>query len=402
MIEIAVIDARTAAQKFVEYAKGSDKIWVATAWATDGGDFELSEVLLEAFKRHPDDVVVIGKDFNGTDPAFLWKLWPLIRVHDSSDGTFHPKVYVFRSGDSFQAIVGSSNFTPSGFGDNIEVNLLLTGPCSDELFGILTKKVESLHYDGRRMGIGEFEDYEVAYNKMRQRKANSNGHKGGTVPSTRKTSTLLGDGEKLLRSNWDTFASEVKKDGAWKERLEVLVQAKGILERGRFDLDRISTDDINKIIGKAYPYDKTYPNFRYHGTAGSGCFVQCSQLKPSPLRSAVKVFPRSSKVNHKDFLKFVSVTKKLDGIRIGSASRLLAMLRPDTFMSVNRGNRNALARSFGIIPGGLLGEEWYEAYWEMHEMFWTSPWYRSTRPESSVATLWDSRVAMLDAIFNQE
>jgi hypothetical protein len=44
-----------------------------------------------------------------------------------SDQTYHPKLYFFKSKNQTALLIGSSNFTYSGFSENIEANVLIEG-----------------------------------------------------------------------------------------------------------------------------------------------------------------------------------------------------------------------------------------------------------------------------------
>jgi len=81
---------------------------------------------------------------------------------------------------------------------------------------------------------------------------------------------------------------------------------------------------------------------------------------------------------------------------IASASRLLAMKRPDYFVCFDKANRNGLSAHFGTAASAVT----LETYWaNLIEPITLSPWWRSPRPPGSEGKIWDGRAALLDALF---
>lgn len=74
--------------------------------------------------------VTLGTSFSQTHPGsigFLNDLKADVRIFRENKGLFHPKVYIFTKGPKVAAIIGSSNFTYSGFKNNYEINVLFEG-----------------------------------------------------------------------------------------------------------------------------------------------------------------------------------------------------------------------------------------------------------------------------------
>lgn len=91
--------------------------------------------------------------------------------------------------------------------------------------------------------------------------------------------------------------------------------------------------------------------------------------------------------------------KGRDGL--GTATRLLAMKRPDVFLCVDAQNLKKLAEDVGIESPGQLD---YERYWdEVVERLMQSPWWQSPEPSNALErAAWNARASMLDAIFYEE
>lgn len=91
--------------------------------------------------------------------------------------------------------------------------------------------------------------------------------------------------------------------------------------------------------------------------------------------------------------------KKLYGDGIATASRLLAMKRPDYFICLNSQNRNGLRKDFSLSSNIR-----YEEYWNnLITIIIYSVWWSSSCPrDNSEKQIWQFRVAMLDIIYYQQ
>ena len=82
---------------------------------------------------------------------------------------------------------------------------------------------------------------------------------------------------------------------------------------------------------------------------------------------------------------------------LATATRLLAMKRPDYFVCLDNANREKLLGSFGV----KIANQDYEGYWDkVIERIQLSTWWNARRPtEATAGQIWDGRAAMLDAIY---
>jgi len=67
----------------------------------------------------------------------------------------------------------------------------------------------------------------------------------------------------------------------------------------------------------------------------------------------------------------------IEGIGSGIATRLLALARPDRFVSLNGASKEGLARSFGVAPGTLSEPR---SYGRLLNRLYSEAWYRDARP----------------------
>jgi HKD family nuclease len=106
-------------QVFRKWCERAENIRMVTAWATT--DCITCECLEKA--RSKISTMVVGLDFYTTSPSFLESFLSVIRIGKAPHGgTFHPKFYLFEIADRFGCVMGSSNFTRGGFGDNAELH----------------------------------------------------------------------------------------------------------------------------------------------------------------------------------------------------------------------------------------------------------------------------------------
>ncbi|MBZ0207274.1 MAG: phospholipase D family protein [Flavobacteriales bacterium] len=149
--------------------RGCDELWVAVALASDAG-FQLVQRHIDpSAKQH----WVVGVDL-ATSPNVL-------RTFMEEDGnriagrynykqgrTFHPKVYVIRTGEKYVGYVGSGNCTNGGFENNVEIALRTE---ELELCNKLVATIETWHKHGKAVDEEFLEAYEQlvrARNKRRQ------------------------------------------------------------------------------------------------------------------------------------------------------------------------------------------------------------------------------------------
>jgi len=117
-----------------ELVEWSETLDFAYAWVHSAGD------TMEAWCALDDAKIrraVVGVHFGGTEPFALEYFNDAIpgrvRVIEDRGGTFHPKVIVGRCGSKRRAIIGSSNFTPGGFGANTELNVRAARPIEERV-----------------------------------------------------------------------------------------------------------------------------------------------------------------------------------------------------------------------------------------------------------------------------
>jgi HKD family nuclease len=110
------------------------------AWASSST--EIYDLLLE--KRHKIKSGIIGTHFYQTHPTVLEDFIQSesVKFMLQPKGVFHPKLYLFWSGEKWEAIIGSANFTAGALGENTELSTLISGADGDR-FNELQKILHS-------------------------------------------------------------------------------------------------------------------------------------------------------------------------------------------------------------------------------------------------------------------
>jgi len=134
---------------------------------------------------------------------------------------------------------------------------------------------------------------------------------------------------------------------------------------------------------------------------GMGDFANRITEQDAFLTRAVDCIPRYGDVSKaqfedfcRNFLQAFTNSSRIGGVP--TATRLLAMKRPDTFVCISKPNLAELSDGLAF-PKTTLD---LENYWDrVIEPIRISPWYNAPRPTGQYAELWDGRAAMLDAIY---
>ena len=155
-------------------------------------------------------------------------------------------------------------------------------------------------------------------------------------------------------------------------------------------------------LGIAGLESKFLPNPKWFGSmTGAGTFYKLVNNREPAFSIALDAIPRTGAVTKVDYNRYIAEYLKAypngrDGL--GTATRLLSMKRPDTFLCVDAANLKALSKDVGMKRPDKLD---YERYWdEVVLRLMDSPWWQSPEPTSlKERAAWRGRAAMLDAIF---
>lgn len=346
----------------------------------------------------------IGTHFHQTDPALLHALRDVAGarvVSNSSAGTFHPKIYLFKTGKAFSLVLGSPNFTHAGFGKNHEAAILIEGDISDSLYKDVYKEIQSVWEDANPIREDFLRAYKLKHDATRSARKDLETDLPIGLPSADS------DFSNLLEDDWKEFLIRVKADPERNltGRVELLDQARiWFSQTPRFES---MSENKRKAIAGTFARNETKPHdvpdldWAWFGSmTGAGVFKGLVKSQPEGLSAALDFIPRTGIVSESDFERFKNAfvkafhkSERRGGL--ATASRLLAVKRPDYFVCVDTPNKKKLADAIGIRKSHVN----LDNYWtHIIRPLLCSPWWNSARPVDDFdGRIWDSRMAFIDA-----
>lgn len=370
-------------------------ISIATAWASADTD------VFRALVSHEDRIVkaVIGTHFYQTHPDVLDQFVDSKKVKFilQPDGVFHPKVYLFWSSEAWEVVIGSPNLTVGALTKNSELSILITSSDGQPALKQEIADVIKGYFDeAKTVKSSEAENYRKLWKlKARNLKkvADIFGDEAATKPATQST---------VMPMEWKDYLAEIKKDKfhGFRDRLDLIAEIRGYFQTHKHfnDMDL----DVRKGIAGLPSTNTVIKNWAWFGSMrGAGAFAGRINASNKAFSLALDEIPLIGEVRREHYERFIAQYLKAyengrDGL--ATATRLLAMKRPDVFLCVDKQNLAKLAQDVGIVSPGKLD---YERYWEeVVERLMQSPWWQSPEPTDPLEReAWHARAAMLDAIF---
>lgn len=350
--------------------------------------------------------VTFGIAFSQTDPDLIDMLIGVKAakvVQKFPGGTFHPKIYGFRSANEAAAIVGSANFTFGGLGSNCEAAVLITGSSDAPFFRDLFKFTAA----SAKQGVTVSPEFAAAYRVSHQRAARMPKPAHNPVEDALKINAAALSAP-LVTMDWAEYVHEVRaaKHHDVDDSLQLLriaqkwfasVPSFADLSTGR--RQAIAGTVVNKTE-RALP-DEGQDWGWFGSMKGMGDYANLINNNDPHLARAIDSVPHKGIVTKQHFKAFVKHFEKAfqNSERMGgyaTASRLLAMKRPDVFVCICKPNIVQASERMCFSRTTLALED----YWDkVVEVIRLSDWYNVEKPDSAEGELWESRAAMLDAIF---
>jgi HKD family nuclease len=372
----------------------------AVAWGSD------NSALAELIRQRSKIVkLVIGTHFYQTPPGFLANLEEMDEVRvvppDSGAGTFHPKTYLFVSVDCSAALVGSANFTNAAMESNVEACCLVEGKSNDAFFRHVRKFIEDRCWSqAERIDEDFLRSYRIQHDATKQARADLRKFRPlrRPLPAARR-----GD---PVEMDWPTYLEKVRHDSYFDERLQVLAKARSILGSSPTfsTLAKVERKAIAGILVRNEPGPDNLDWGMFGSMVGFGIFKNIINDSPEEISDSMDCIPPTGTVTRNDFDRFVKHFKRaFEGkSRTGgvpSASRLLALKRPDYFVCFDERNKKGLSSHFGVAASSLT----LDNYWPtLIEPIILSPWWRTPRPRGPAGQVWDGRAAFLDSLYYEE
>lgn len=396
-MKVTLLTEQTATNTLVRLVHDCTRFNVAVAWA---GPNQVVDAMLKASGKLGK--LVIGTHMYQTNPEVLrsFKPYKAVRCLPPSGRLFHPKVYLFEMSDGLAAVVGSHNLTDGAFGgNNIEASVLLEGDSGSEALSRLAAFIES-HWQSAELISDEFlYSYQIQYqlHKNKRRALET-----FTCLSTPKA----GAKGSPLDLSWAELVKGVKQDShhSLEGRLAVLEKAVKLFTASA-SFATMQLDERKAIAGT---YGSKEPqlgglNWAWFGSMfGQGDFKNLINQSPQGLSTALEHIPTEGEVTEAQFDAFThdfeqAFQGKSRTGGVPTASRLLAMKRPDVFVAVNRANDKGICAAFGVAYSTLS----LQNYWERIIVpIQLSPWWLHARPRKALeGRIWDNRAALLDSIY---
>jgi len=396
-----ISDTKELAKTFADWCAKADDIRVVTAWATE--DCAACNSLTNA--RSNISTMVIGLDFYTTSPSFLKSFRSAIRIGTAlGSATFHPKLYLFQDGDSCCCIMGSSNFTSGGFGGNTEINVCIEGAKTDAFFQQITTFIDDQEKNSEPITTAEIADYADQFQKLKNKRKR--------LAKFRASQEAQAKAQRTRQSEQAGDAPPEQLNKSWAEFVGIILAPK---RRARIDggkpgnLDYLQTAEHAQglfsqhgKLGKMPLADRQFIGGTsdeggwFGSMKGAGKFGQRLNSNPASLDAALDHIPLSGALKKTQFDAFTAAHQwKRAGV--ATASRLLAMKRPDLFVCVDSKNRYGIAEAFDVSQSSLYD---FPGYWDLMQRIWRCAWWRAPRPPQGVERrIWDARAAILDSIY---
>jgi hypothetical protein len=375
------------------------KLYSLVAWIGNpnlGTPFQYLESLKECN-------IIFGVSFNQTHPdgvKYLDSINSKLRVVESNV-TFHHKVYLFKHKVGYSLILGSSNFTYSGFNVNYESNVLIE---SIELIPVF-KGILELYNSFLTPELSKAVNSKWIKNYEKLFIENSRIVKGNNVnhPIQEDIINIENLGW-LANANWDTYLSLLKKGiskhkkyskQSFQDLIDVLSKYKSSLN---YPVSYDFLEDIDnrrKLSGTG--------EYSWLGHVGaSGAYLKLlANGKKSEKKLIIDVINRilqyPDKINFDSVKLDLTILQKL-GPSMKVWGRLLAITRPELFCTISNKSVQTSIRNTLNLPTSTLITPL--GYLKLLRVINQSPWYNSPKPSDDFEKkVWENRVALLDLIF---
>lgn len=393
-------------KEFRRLTKQYDNFYWATAWASSSSTL-FNDLLNNKLKVQK---ILVGIHFYQTHPDFIEAFLNDKKVHfiQQPDGTFHPKLYLFTNdSDKWELIVGSANFTGAAFSKNTEASVLLSNKDSNssEIFINAIKLVEETFAIGKTFDKKDLEKYRISWKNHQQKIKSLSGQYGSKKRKPKPIHEVP-----MMSRNWLEFITIVRNETSHglDKRLRVIEIANELFE---------SVTHFNELTEDQRKFIAGIPNtlnvdgaedWGYFGSMkGAGIFKNKIKSNDINLSKALNQIPNSGQITKRQYENYIRhyerafIGTKLEGANnLATATRLLCMKRPDTFVCFDSKNRSELCKDFGIIQTEMD----YDRYWDdIVERIYDSEWWQNPSPiNETEIRVSEARAAFLDSLYYEE
>ena len=149
-----------------------DEFMFSVAFINSGGVNALAQEFRDLNRKGIKGRIIASQYQNFTEPKALKDLSKNnnidLRVITEKVSKMHTKCYIFRHGDSYDVIIGSSNLTNSALCDNMEWNLKFNSKDSGEIIANILSEFERNYEIATPVDDLWIEEYSLIYNDLKQ------------------------------------------------------------------------------------------------------------------------------------------------------------------------------------------------------------------------------------------
>lgn len=399
-MDVKFLSASQTQATLIALVESCESMQWAVAWGTENAVFDAAMKNSSKFEHF-----VVGTHMFQTQPEVLDRAARIAgaAVVPPTGDLFHPKVYLFRNGRRIRCVVGSPNLTNAAMSRNVEASVLLDGSSDDAALAELSRFVAEA-WRGAEDISSEFL-YRYRHQYAAKAAAREELTKFADVRPPSKPNTKRAPHD----MSWADYLVQIRSSShpsahLFKERLGVLTKARALFATG-IPYAKWSEDDRKLVAGTLGRKKSQQPGVDYglFGSMGAnGTFANLVIEAPTGLSDALDFIPLMGTVTQDDYDRyckaFIAAFDQNGRVgRLPTATRLLAMKRPDAFVCINSANLKDLCENFGVSPSTTD----MESYWQriigpMHG----DAWWRHPQPSNAAdAEIWLGRAALLDAIY---
>jgi len=153
----------------IDELRKCDIFLFSVAFITNSGVAALIMTLQELESKGIKGKIVASQYQNFTDPAALKRLLQLknIELKIVTVGNFHAKGYIFKKGDTYSLIVGSSNLTQNALSMNKEWNIKVSSTDSGALIINTLQEFNDTFINATTVNEAWIDEYKIIYDDLR-------------------------------------------------------------------------------------------------------------------------------------------------------------------------------------------------------------------------------------------
>jgi len=165
---------RTVLDDLIRDLQNCDYFWFSVAFLSTSGLATLIETLKELGQKGVKGKILVSEYQHWTQPEALRKLLKLEHIESrmiKHTFAFHQKGYMFKSGNEYSIIIGSSNLTQNALKVNSELNIRITATDNSQIIDDVMNEFKSAFEKAQVLNHTYIKEYEKEYEKRKNLKA---------------------------------------------------------------------------------------------------------------------------------------------------------------------------------------------------------------------------------------